>query len=181
MKEHGENAELFRDAKYRGIVKKTYYKADDMHIDSLPAGFKFNNRSPVEVHSVLGIKDVYYIDWTYSFAEVKKTLPSKKHISNNDKSKAKKPNKRYKTSDIFEAELTLKIPYPARKSNADKITSPTEYHWNLIKPDGKGEVRILLEYVHYNVNVIIGYLALLIAVVSFIILTKILKRDDVTY
>ena len=70
------------------------------------------------------------------------------------------------------ADMTIKIPYAATKNNADKVISPTEYQWNLVKENGS-DTEIILEYEKSKIGTIfffgiagIGLIILLMIIVS---------------
>ena len=80
-----------------------------------------------------------------------------------------------------QAELVITIPYKSINHNADSVVNNNEYHWNLLKNNGDGEISIVLEYVSYNVGTFVGIIALIIMLISFIILPRVLNKDEVVY
>ena len=177
LEELGYEVALYDENDYKGLTQKKVYKLDKFYNVDLPKGFEANTKKTIRVKSVFGIKDVYTIDWNYSFRNAIEQNLSKYDTEDIDLN-AEKMTEIYESQP--KAELVIKVPYKVVQNNATSVVGGKELHWNLI--DEKNDnVHILLKYEKYNQNAIIGFLALIIAAVGFIILNKVLKRDDVVY
>ena len=174
----GVNEGVNKEDKSRGLKSKKVYKLDKVHRSNLPAGFKSNNKNFIETKSLWGIKDTYTIDWTYS---VKEAISNSKYSEEAEKRDINIEELISSSGIKPQAELVIKIPYKSIHDNATSISNDNkELHWNLVD-ENNDSVHIILKYEKYNYNAIIGFIALLLAGVGFIILYKVLKRDDVVY
>lgn len=174
----GVNKEVNKEDKSRGLKSKKVYKLDKVRRSDLPAGFKSNNKNFIETKSLWGIKDTYTIDWTYS---VKEAISNSKYSEEAEKRDINIEELISSSGIKPQAELVIKIPYKSIHDNATSISKDNkELHWNLVD-ENNDSVHIILKYEKYNYNAIIGFIALLLAGVGFIILYKVLKRDDVVY
>jgi len=178
LEEDGYEVSTYADDKSRGLKSRKLYKLDEIHRGDLPAGFKSNNKKFIETKSLWGIKDTYTIDWTYS---VKDAVKNSKYSEEAEKRDINIGKLISESGIKPQAELVIKIPYKSIHDNATSISNDNkELHWNLVD-ENNDSVHIILKYEKYNYNAIIGFVALLLAGVGFIILYKVLKRDDVVY